>query len=108
MKLTDRRSMPVSSGERAAIDATDDAIELFHGYYGNPIEALDRAIALDESAIMPRVAKAGILLTTSEKALEPLAAAELDTAERFAATANPRERGHLAAGRAWLEKNKKE
>jgi len=103
MQHTDRHGMPVSTGSRAAIDAADDAIDLFHGYFGNPIEALDRAIALDEHAILPRVAKAGILLTTSEKALEPLAAAELDAAEQSAAAANPRERGHIAAGRAWLD-----
>jgi hypothetical protein len=68
MTLTDRRAMPVSSSRRDAIDACDDAIELFHGYYGNPIEALDQAIALDPGAVLPRVAKAGILFTTTEKA----------------------------------------
>ena len=100
MTLTDRRAMPVSTTQRDAIDACDDAIELFHGYYGNPIEALDKAIELDPAAVMPRVAKAGILLTTSEKALLPLAAAEIAAAgER----GNERERGHVAACRAWLE-----
>jgi tetratricopeptide (TPR) repeat protein len=101
MKLTDRRTTPVSTSNRAAVDAADDAIELFHGYYGNPIEALDRAIELDPGAALPRVAKAGILLTTSEKALEAAAAAELDAAEA-AGRANERERGHIAACRAWL------
>jgi len=101
MTPTDRRSTPVSTTNRAAIDAADDAIELFHGYYGNPIEALDRALALDPGAALPRVAKAGILLTTSEKALEATAAAELDAAEA-AGRANERERGHIAACRAWL------
>jgi tetratricopeptide (TPR) repeat protein len=103
MNFTDRRGMPVSSAQRDAIDACDDAIELFHGYYGNPIEALDRAIALDAGAVLPRVAKAGILLTTSEKALEPAAAAEIDEAVRHAATANARELGHIAACKAWLD-----
>jgi tetratricopeptide (TPR) repeat protein len=102
MTYSDRHGVPVSNIRREAIDALDDAIELFHGYYGNPVEALDRAITLDPGAVMPRVAKAGILLTTSERALEPLAAAELDAAERSAAGANPREQGHLAASRAWL------
>ncbi|HSD44448.1 MAG TPA: tetratricopeptide repeat protein [Burkholderiales bacterium] len=102
MTFTDRRGMPVSSSQRDAIDACDDAIELFHGYYGNPIEALDRAIAMDPGAVLPRVAKAGILLTTSEKALLPAAAAEIDAAVAHAATANARERGHIAACSAWL------
>ncbi len=99
MTRTDRRLMPVSTARRDAIDACDDAIELFHGYYGNPIEALDRAIALEPDAVLPRVAKAGILLTTSEKALLPLAAAEIAAA---GARGNERERGHVAACRAWL------
>jgi tetratricopeptide (TPR) repeat protein len=103
MTLTDRRGMPVSTPQRDAIDACDDAIELFHGYYGNPIEALDRAITLHAGAVMPRVAKAGILLTTSEKALQPAAAAEIDAAVGLVATANARERGHIAACRAWLD-----
>jgi tetratricopeptide (TPR) repeat protein len=103
MTFTDRHGVPVSTANRDAIGACDDAIELFHGYYGNPIEALDGAIALDPSAVMPRVAKAGILLTTSEKALLPMAADEIDAAVRFAATANARERGHIAACRSWLE-----
>ncbi len=103
MMLTDRRAMPVSSTQRDAIDACDDAIELFHGYYGNPIEALDQAIALDPGAVLPRVAKAGILLTTTEKAFQPLAAAEIEAAAQYGAGANARERGHLAACRAWLD-----
>ena len=103
MTLTDRHGMPVSTPQHDAIDACDDAIDLFHGYYGNPIEALDRALALHAGAVMPRVAKAGILFTTSEKALEPLAAAEIDAAVKHAATANARERGHIAACRAWLD-----
>ena len=103
MTFTDRRAMPVSSSQRDAIDACDDAIELFHGYYGNPIEALDKAIALDPGAVLPRVAKAGILLTTSEKAFLPLAAAEIEAAVQHGAGANARERGHIAACRAWLD-----
>ncbi len=102
MTLTDRRATPVSTSNRAAIDACDDAIELFHGYYGNPIEALDRAIELDPGAAFPRLAKAGILLTTSEKAFLAAAAAEVDAAEA-ARGANERERGHIAACRAWLD-----
>lgn len=100
MKLTDRRGTPVSTSNRAAIDACDDAIELFHGYYGNPIAALDRALELDPGAVLPRVAKAGILLTTSEKALMPAAAAEIDA---IGERGNARERGHVAACRAWLD-----
>lgn len=103
MTLTDRRAMPVSSVQRDAIDACDDAIELFHGYTGNPIEALDNAIALDPGAVLPRVAKAGILLTTTEKAFQPLAAAEIEAAVQHGAGANARERGHIAACGAWLE-----
>ena len=103
MTFTDRRALPVSSSHRDATDACDDAIELFHGYYGNPIEALDKAIALDPGAVLPRVAKAGILLTTSEKAFLPLAAAEIEAAVQHGAGANARERGHIAACRAWLD-----
>jgi hypothetical protein len=103
MTLTDRRAMPVSNSRRDAIDACDDAIELFHGYYGNPIEALDQAIALDPGAVLPRVAKAGILLTTTEKAFQPLAAAEVESAVQHSAGANARERGHIAACQAWLD-----
>jgi hypothetical protein len=103
MMLTDRHGMPVSTPDRAAIDACDDAIDLFHGYYGNPIEALDRAAELHPAAVMPRVAKAGILLTTSEKQYEPIAAAEIEAAVRLAPHANERERGHIAACRAWLD-----
>jgi len=103
MTFTDRRAMPVSSSRHDAIDACDDAIELFHGYYGNPIEALDQAIALDPGAVLPRVAKAGILLTTSEKAFLPLAAAEIEAAVQHGAGANARERDHIAACRAWLD-----
>lgn len=102
MTLTDRRLTPVSTARRDAIDACDDAIELFHGFYGNPIEALDRAIALEPDAVLPRVAKAGILLTTSEKAHESAAAAEIDA---IGARGNERERGHVAACRAWLERD---
>jgi tetratricopeptide (TPR) repeat protein len=103
MNHTDRRGMPVSTSHHETIDACDDAIELFHGYYGNPIEALERAVAMSPEAVMPRVAKAGILLTTTERQYEPIAAGEIDAAVRSTAAANARERGHIAACRAWLE-----
>jgi tetratricopeptide (TPR) repeat protein len=101
--MKDHLGHAVSTTNRDALERCAAGIELFHGYYGDPIAMLDQAIAADPAFVLPRVAKAGIFLTASDKSLEPLAAREIDAAVAQGAHATERERGHIAACRAWLE-----
>ena len=102
MTYHDRRNLALTASSQAAVDAYDKAAELFHGYYGDPIGALDAALADDPSLAMAHLAKAGILLTTSEKAAEPIARAHVEAVATQGNRLQARETGHVAACRAWL------
>src|SRR4249920_3799056 len=102
MTYTDRSNLALTASSQASVDAYDKAVELFHGYYGDPIGVLDVALADDPALAMGHLAKAGILLTTTEKAAEAIDRPHVEAAEARATRGHARETGHLAACRAWL------
>jgi len=95
--LVDPRGNATSTGSRAALEASENALWRMLSFYGVPLDDLDAAIAADPSWLLPRVMKAGFLLNLTEPGLVAEARALLDAAEPLAAGANERERGHLAA-----------
>jgi tetratricopeptide (TPR) repeat protein len=78
-------------------------VELFHGYYGDPLGAVDRALRDDPHFAMGHCLRAALLLTSSDKAAEAELKASVEAGEKLADRANERERMHLAAAREWLE-----
>ena len=100
MTRRDARGNPVSHRARAAaLAASERALWRMMSFYGTPIDDLDAAIAADPRWPLPRVMKAGFLLSLTEPSLRRRGArAARRGAEplgRRAATT--RERAHLAA-----------
>lgn len=100
----DRRGVPSGSGSAAAHEAVESALWRLMSFYDTPLADLDRAAAADEAWVMPPTMKAGFLLSLTEPALVPEAAALLAEARRRVDRATPeRECLHLQAQERVLE-----
>ena len=105
MALSDVRGNPVSSDDPASMAAYEQAQGLFHGYYGDPLSIIDKALAEDPVFVMGHLLRAGMMITASDKCVEPLLRESVESAEGLFDIANERERRHTAAARAWLDGN---
>ncbi|MDH3702137.1 MAG: tetratricopeptide repeat protein [Alphaproteobacteria bacterium] len=103
MSLRDLRDVSYSTTNRAALDKFESAAELLHGYYNDPLAEIDAALTEDPEFVMGHCFRAGLMAISTEKAAEPELRHSLDAAEAYADRANERERGHIAALRAWLD-----
>lgn len=105
MTLYDRFGAPVSSGNRRSVDAFNEAAALMLGYVADPLAKIDAALAADPGFVMGHCFRAGILLTSSEAGAELELKRILGILIDHEANANDRERGHIAAIRAWAERD---
>ncbi|HYE49642.1 MAG TPA: tetratricopeptide repeat protein [Azospirillaceae bacterium] len=99
----DIRGVPLSGGNDAALARLERAGELLAGFYADPLAEIDAAIAEDPSMVMAHALRAGLFVISSDRACEPELLASLAAAESLAERANDRERGHIAAARAWAD-----
>jgi tetratricopeptide (TPR) repeat protein len=105
MKLTDQLGNPVSVRNRIALDLFDVAVTQFAFYRTDPMATINEALAIDPTFVMGHCFKAGLLATTTERGCEAGIAASLAAAERHIGHALERERMHLNAARAWLNRD---
>jgi tetratricopeptide (TPR) repeat protein len=103
MSHSDNRGNPLSYGSQAAIDRLDRAIGLLHAYQADPLAEVDGVIADHPDFALAYGFRAGALATATDKAFEPELRKSVAGGERLVAKANERERGYIAAGRAWLD-----
>lgn len=103
MALTDYRGVPLSSNNQASVDGFEHALALFQGYKADPVAAIDEVLERDPGFVMGHLLRAGMMLTSSEKAAVPEIRRSFEAAEAQAHNATPRERGHMAAIEAWLD-----
>jgi hypothetical protein len=101
--LIDGRGQTVGTGSGAAVDVAERALWRMMSFYDTPIADLDTAIAHDPGWLLPRVMKAGFLLSLTEPALVAEAAQVMAQAAPLAPQAPARERAHFAATQAVLE-----
>jgi tetratricopeptide (TPR) repeat protein len=101
--LQDRRGLEVSTRDADALALYEEAAELAHGYYVDPIAVADRALERDPQFAMAHCLKAAIGVMGAEQAGLPLIDASVRAVEALGAQATDRERAHAAAARAWLE-----
>ncbi|WP_342131067.1 tetratricopeptide repeat protein [Hydrogenophaga sp. OTU3427] len=101
--MRDKRDNPVSYPHRPAVDALDQAFDLLHAYQADPLVAVDAVIAEHPGFAMAHAFRAGLLATATDRAFEPELIRSVVAAEALAPQANDRERGHIAAVRAWLD-----
>jgi tetratricopeptide (TPR) repeat protein len=99
----DVRGNPVGTSSAAALAAAEKALWRMMSFYDAPLNDLDSAIAEDPHWLLPRVMKAGFLLSLTEPSQLPEARRLLDEAAALEADAPARERAHLAATQQVLE-----
>ncbi len=105
MPLKDLRDVPVSTTSRAALAKYEKAAELLHGYYADPLAAIDEALAEDPGFVMAHCLRAALFLASTERPAEAELRNSIEAAEASGGNANDRERGHIAALRSWLDGN---
>lgn len=99
---TDPRGVPVSYANADAIDGLERALEMSLAFRGDAIAEIDAVLAAHPDFVMGWLFKAGWLTQAMETRIYAEMVAALGEAEKRAAHANDRERGHLAAVRAWV------
>jgi tetratricopeptide (TPR) repeat protein len=98
MMRRDPRGLPVSTASAAALAASERALWRTMSFYGTPIDDCDVAIAADPAWPLPRLMKAGFLLSLTEPSLVADARALLAAVPvSGAASGNARERAHRGA-----------
>jgi hypothetical protein len=97
MTRRDARGNPVSTGSATALDASERALWRMMSFYGTPLADLDAAIAADPAWPLPRLMKAGFLLSLTEPSLVGDADALLDETAALVGRGDERERAHHAA-----------
>ncbi len=103
MSLTDCRGVPVSIASQKAVDALEAAHQEFLCYRGDPVGMIDAVLAEHPDFVMGHCFKAGLLTQAMETRIYDEMCASLHAAEALADKANDRERGHIAAIRAWCD-----
>jgi tetratricopeptide (TPR) repeat protein len=99
--LKDRYGNPCSTSSPAAMAKYDEALDLIRLYRGDPVAALDAALAEDAEFGAAWAARAGLLVQQTDKAYAEEAAKSLRAGA--AANLNDRERMHLQAAQDWAE-----
>lgn len=101
MFLKDRYGNPASTASAAAIAKYNEALDLIRLYRGDPIAALDAALAEDPDFGGAWAARAGLLVQQTDAAYAEETAKSLRAGA--AANLNDRERMHLQAATDWAE-----
>ena len=99
--LKDRYGNPASTKSQAAMDHYNEALDLIRLYRGDPIAALDAALAEDADFGGAWAARAGLLVTATDKAYAEETAKSLRAGG--SANLNEREASHLKAAQDWAE-----
>jgi len=105
MSQSDSRGVPVSTNSRAALQRLETATQLLAGYSGDPLGTIDTALASDPDFVMGHAFRAAILVMSAERAAEDTLRPTVEAAEALLPNANARERAHVAAARAWLDRD---
>ncbi|MGO4724814.1 MULTISPECIES: tetratricopeptide repeat protein [unclassified Inquilinus] len=103
MGLHDSRGVPVSTTSRAALDRYEIAADRLHSYFRDPLAEIEAALAEDPGFVMGHCLRGTLMALATEKAAEAPLRQSVEAAEALRTDANERERGHIAALRAWLD-----
>jgi len=103
MALKDIHGEPVSTSNRRSLDRFEHALGLLNGFFADPLAAIDEALEKDPDFVMGHCLRAALMLMAAEKSAEPELRRSVEAAEGLVSSANDRERGHIAATRAWAD-----
>ncbi|HYC02058.1 MAG TPA: tetratricopeptide repeat protein [Azospirillaceae bacterium] len=102
MNTTDIRGLALTGATPSSAARLDRATELLAGFYADPLAEIDAAIEEAPGMVMGHCLRAALFLISSDRACEEELGRSVAAAEALAAQATDRERGHIAAARAWL------
>jgi tetratricopeptide (TPR) repeat protein len=105
MALRDCRDLAVSTRNRVSLDRYEAALHLLHGYYGDPLAAIDRALEEDPEFVLGHCFRAALMVMSTDKGAEPMLQKSVRAAQGLFHRANDRERMHIGAAEAWLNGN---
>ena len=105
MSLFDACGVLLSAGSRASIGRHEAAIGMLLGQPGDPSATVAAALAEDPHFVMGYCLRAALLIMAADEEMEPALRECVVTAEGLVLRANDRERRHIAAARAWLERD---
>src|SRR5262245_11881510 len=103
MSLKDVRGLGVSTQNAKALARYEEAAVMTHSYFGNPLAAADEALAEQPDFAMAHALKAALAVMSTEQGAMPMLSEAVDAIDALGNAAAPRERGHAAAARAWLD-----
>jgi len=103
MGVTDCRGVPLSTDNPELARALDRAIEDANAFAGDPVADMQALLRAHPDFIMGHCFVAGLMTQAMETRIYDDMVAALSAAEGLAHLANDRERGHMAAVRAWVE-----
>lgn len=103
MTQVDARGLQVSTSNPQSIARFETALTLLHGYYGDPLGAIDAALIDDPDFAMGHALRAGLMVTSGDGAAEAMLRQSVEAGESIRTGPNERERRHIAAARAWLD-----
>src|SRR5512135_1644260 len=101
----DSRGVPLSTSSAASLAAYETALARLHGHRGNPHDPIDAAVRADPAFAMGRCVQAGLLVLTDDAPAHRQLADVIHAAHVAEVRMNDRERRHLAAARAALQRN---
>jgi tetratricopeptide (TPR) repeat protein len=97
----DQLDNPLSPAGDDQVQAYHQALTLFHGYYGDPMAAIQPALDSERPFAMGHCLAASLLLSATDRSLYAMAGEQLAAAA--AAPTGPREQAHLQALTAWRD-----
>jgi len=101
MTKHDKWGAPVSTASDDAVDGLNRAHGLFQGYFNDPVAVIDETLEEHPDFAMGHLFKAGLYALSTEKTAFDELPAMLETLEALEGGMNGREKGHLAAIKAW-------
>ena len=104
MVRTDSRGLAVSTPHARSIDQYEAALHLLNGYFGDPLSVIDAALEAAPDFAMGHALRAGLMVTSGDGTAEPMLRQSVEAGEALQPRANDRERRHIAAARAWLDR----
>lgn len=103
MACHDCRGLPVSNANPEIVSALERCMEDTLAFTGDPVAAIDEVLSDHPGFIMGHCFKAGMLTQAMEVRIYGDMLASVEAAEALIDQANDREKGHIAALRAWVE-----
>lgn len=99
--MTDRRGCGITAATAEAIDGFEEALALFNRYATDPFARIEAVLAEAPDMPMALALKGGLLLCSTEAAMNAPLGDVIAAGEAIAGRMTERERGHFAALAAW-------